>query len=194
MQIVDLRPYVAAASSEFRLVAGALREKGAERFGKAFGIALAMVAAAYFLIYAPPKRKIGRLLRDLETKKVTAGYAAQYKDLRDKLNAGYALLPQSQDKEQWLYNKTVESLRSASLTPLSTRPAAQSDIAGLAFQTTSIQLQLKFGEFYAWLQSLEATRPLLHLQSMELLKVPDKIGINNVNCEIATVIPLKRFD
>lgn len=190
---MDLKPYAEAALAEVNVVLGTLRDKGAKRFGRAFGAAAFAVFAAYFLVYVPPQRKSALLQSQIDHAKQMADFGAQYKDLRDQLNAAYNGMPQINDREQWLSNSVRDSLNVAGLVTEDFKPVREQELNGLIFQVSTLSLSLKFAEFFDWLLRLESARPLMQMQSLELTKKRDFPGMNSVNCDISTVIPKKRF-
>ena len=195
MDKINFDHYLALVKAEVDLVFGTVKEKGANRFAKALILALLMVGLSYMGVYAPPKKKLGMLAREIAKRKSMSEYGAQYKDLRDQLAGIYSNLPALKEREQWLSQATIESLRAESLTPESFRPVTENEATGLVFQSTSVQISFKFHEFFSWLVRLERSKPLMHVQSIEIAKIGgDRIGVNQTSCEIVTVIPLKRYN
>jgi hypothetical protein len=190
---LDLKPYAEAVIAEANIVLGTLREKGAKRFGRAFGAAAFAVFAAYFLVYLPPQKKSALLQAQIDRAKTMADLGGQFKDLRDQLNTAYNGMPQINDREQWLSNSVRDSLNVAGLVTEDFKPVREQELNGLIFQVSTITLSLKFAEFFDWLLRLESARPLMQLQSLELSKKREAPGVNTVNCDIATVIPKTRF-
>jgi hypothetical protein len=190
---IDLNAYVAVISEEVSIVVGTLKEKGAKRFGRALGGAAFFVFAAYMGLYMPPQRKSALLQAQIDKAKEMADYGMKFKDLRDQVNGAYAGLPSLADREQWLSNSVRDSLLIGSLEPENFTPVTESEINGLIFQTSSITLTLRFSEFFDWLLRLENAKPLMHMSSVDLMKIGDRIGYNKATCVVSTVIPAKRF-
>jgi hypothetical protein len=182
------------AKAELELVLATIREKGGKRFMKAYLIAGFMVFAAYMGVYAPPQKKALMLARKIAAAKAMFDSGAQYSELRASLASAYAQLPPLKDKDQWLSNSMVDSLRSESLTPLSFRPIVEIETAGLITQSSSVELAAKFGEFYAWLVKVENAKPLMHVKMLEIGKKDEPIGMNAINCDVQTVIPKRRLN
>lgn len=193
MNAIDLKPYAEAVLQEFNVVQGTLREKGAKRFGRAFVAAGFLMVGAYFLVYMPPQKKSARLQAEIDRAKTMADLGTQFKDLRDQLNAAYTGMPQINDREQWLSNSVRDSLSVAGLVTEDFKPVREQELNGLIFQVSSVSLTLRFSEFFDWLLRMESAKPLMHLQSLELGKKREHVGFNAVACDIATVIPKKRF-
>ncbi len=183
----------AAIGDEIRTVVGTLKEKGAKRFGRAFGVAGFLVAAAYFGVYLPPQKKSARLQSEIDRAKALADEGAKYKALRDQVNAASAGLPSPSDREQWLSNSVRNSLLAGGLEPENFTPVKESEANGLVFQTSSVALTLRFSEFFDWLLRVENAKPFMHMDSVELVKKSDKIGYNMATFTISTVIPKRRF-
>jgi type II secretory pathway component PulM len=192
-QNLDFNAVVAAVSEEINIVLGTLKEKGAERFGRALGGAIFLVFAAYVGVYLPPQKKASRLQAQIDHAKQMADYGQQFKDLRDQLNGAYNGMPDLNDREQWLSNSVRDSLLVGGLEPENFTPVKENELNGLIFQTSSVTLTLRFSEFYDWLLRIENAKPLMHMNSVDLVKKADKIGYNGVTCDISTVIPKLRF-
>lgn len=191
---IDLKPYVAALQGEFDMLVSTMREKGAKRFGKALAISSVLVFASYAGLYAPPRKKSARLQSEIDAARKLSEFGTQYKDLRDQLAASYAQLPTLADKEMFLSNAVIDSLKAEGLTPENFQPVREQEQTGLVFQSCSIAMPVKFNEFYSWLLRLESAKPLMHLQTVDLMKKTDVIGQNSVQADITTVIPKKRFN
>ena len=190
---IDLTVYTAAVRDEINVVAGALKEKGAKRFGRALGAAAFFVFGAYVCVYLPPQQKSARLQSEIDRAKMLADYGVQYKGLRDQLDWAYAGLPSLADREQWLSNSVRDSLLVGGLEPENFTPVSEKELNGLIFQTSNVALTLKFSEFFDWLLRVENAKPLMHVNTVELSKKINRISYNTATCSIATVIPKKRF-
>lgn len=194
MANIDLKPLADLAKAELEMVLATVKEKGGKRFGKAFGIAGIMVFVAYAGVYAPPQKKAARLQSEIDAARELSQFGAQYKDLRDQLSSIYGQLPDMKDKEMFLSNAVIDSLKAEGLTPETFQPVREQEQAGLVFQASNIAMPVKFGEFYSWVVRLESAKPLMHLQTVELAKKSDLVGVNTVQAEITTVIPKKRYN
>lgn len=177
---------------EIKLVSATMKDRGANRFGRAIALALVMVLFSYALVYKPPAKKILALQRKVAEAQSTAQFAEQYKDLRLRLLSAYAQLPPMKGRDQWLTNTVVESMRSENIFADSIQPPSEADQSGLVFQKVDVTVALKFAEAVSWLNRLENTKPFLHVSSFALSKRPESLGTNGVNCGIATVIAARR--
>jgi type II secretory pathway component PulM len=193
-QNIDPKVLLAQALSELDLIVTTVRTKGAKRFLKPVAISLIAVCATYILVYAPPKKKKARLQSEIDAARTLSEFGQQYKDLRDSLASCYAQLPQPKDREMFLSNAVIDSLKAESLTPETFQPVREQEQAGLIFQASNIAMPVKFADFYSWLVRVESAKPLMHLQTLELLKKSDVIGLNAATAEITTVIPKKRYN
>ncbi len=191
---IDLQIYLNAAKAEADLLRATIREKGLKRFGRAFAMSAFMIAAAYFGVYKPPQKKISRLTREIEAARAMSESGAAYQDLRGQLAGSYRTLPHLKERQQWLSNAMIDSLRADGLIPENFQPVTETEASGLILQTSSVQLALKFNDLYLWLQRLEGAAPLMHLSHLEVLKSPDMLGRNSVSASVMTAIPQKRFD
>ncbi|MDP3543830.1 MAG: hypothetical protein Q8T11_15285 [Elusimicrobiota bacterium] len=191
---IDLNVYLNAVKSEADLVLGTIRHKGAKRFGKAFGISAFMVAAAYFGVYKPPQDKISRLTEKIEAARAMSQSSAAYKEVRDQLAGSYGSLPHLKDQQQWLSNAMIDSMRADNLTPEMFRPVVETEASGLIYQTSSVQLSVRFNDVYTWLLRLEGATPMMHVSQLEITKKPEMLGWNIVSASVMTAIPKKRFN
>ncbi len=137
---IDLKPYVAALQGEFDMLVSTMREKGAKRFGKALAISSVLVFASYAGLYAPPRKKSARLQSEIDAARKLSEFGTQYKDLRDQLAASYAQLPTLADKEMFLSNAVIDSLKAEGLTPENFQPVREQEQTGLVFQSCSIAM------------------------------------------------------
>ena len=188
----DVKTAVEAIIEEIDVVVNTLKEKGAKRFERALGVAVAVAAGAYILVYLPPQKKSARLQAQIDKAKMMSGYGTKFKDLRDQVNLAYAGLPALADREQWLSNSVRDSLLVGGLDPENFAPVKEQELNGLIFQVSSVSLTLRFSEFYDWLLRVENAKPLMHVQSVSLSKLGAKPGFNAVTCDVSTVIPKKR--
>jgi type II secretory pathway component PulM len=190
---IDVGAYAARINEEISILAGTLKEKGAKRFGRALGAAAVMLVVAYAGIYSPSQSRSARLDKEFARVKTLVDYGAKYKDLRDQLGAAYAVLPAEMDRAQWLSNAVRDSLLAGSLVTENFTPIRESEVNGLVFQNSSVSLTVRFEDFFNWLLRVESAKPLMHMSSIELGKKNDRLGFNGATCELATVIPKKRY-
>lgn len=190
----DLSIYLNAVKAEASLVITTIRHKGAKRFNKAFGMSGLMIAAAYFGVYKPPQDKISRLTAKIDMARAMSESSSAYQDVRNQLAGSYVTLPLLKDQQQWLSNAMIDSLRADNLTPEVFRPVTETEASGLIFQTSTVQLTLKFNDIYAWLLRLESATPLMHIGHLEIAKKAEMIGMNGVSASVMTAIPRKRFN
>jgi hypothetical protein len=190
----DVNVYLNLVKSEATLLVTTVRHKGAKRFDKAFMMSGVLIAAAYFGVYKPPQDKISRLTAQIDAAKAMSESSAAYQEVRAQLAGSYGTLPLLKDQQQWLSNSMLDSLRADNLTPEMFRPVVESEASGLIFQTSTVQLTLKFDAIYAWLLRLEGATPLMHIGNLEIVKKPDMLGMNSVSASVMTAIPKKRFN
>lgn len=189
---INVKPYVDALLREIGIVSQALRGKGIRRFQRAFAVSGFMIFAAYYSVYAPQHKKSARLDAEIQKARILSEFGAQYKTMADQLSEAYARLPAMGDRDQWLSNSVRDSLNVSGLVTDDFRPVNEQEQNGLLYQTSSVTLNLRFFELYDWLLRLESARPLMHVLSFQLGK-KGAVGYNRATCEIATVIPKKRY-
>lgn len=191
---IDVLALLGPVKTEAELVIATVRQRGAKRFGKAFGIAGLFVAIAYFGIYKPPQNRISLLQKEIDTARAMSESGAAYQELRGQLASSYGILPHMKDQQQWLSNAMIDSLRADNLTPELFRPVVETEASGLIFQTSTVQLTIKFSDLYAWLMRLESATPLMHISSLDIAKKNDMLGWNVVGASVMTAIPKKRYN
>jgi type II secretory pathway component PulM len=191
---IDPQVVLNAVKAEFDLLSSTIKDKGAKRFGKAAGIGAAFIFAAYYFVYMPPQAKISRLSKEIDAARAMSEAGSKYQDLRNTLAGSYGGLPLLKDQQQWLNNAVIDSLRADGLTPETYRPVVETESSGLIFQTSTVQLTVKFNDVYAWLLRLESAKPLMHVAVLEVTKKTDILGMNTVSASIMTAIPKKRFN
>jgi type II secretory pathway component PulM len=190
----DVNVYLNLVKSEVTLVVTTVRHKGAKRFDKAFMMSGLLIAVAYFGVYKPPQDKISRLTAQIDAARAMSESSAAYQEVRGQLAGSYGTLPLLKDQQQWLSNAMLDSLRADNLTPDVFGRVSETEASGLIFQTSTVQLTLRFEAIYSWLLRLESATPLMHIGNLEIAKKPDMLGMNGVSASVMTAIPKKRFN
>jgi hypothetical protein len=193
-----LEPYLELISREAEILVGTLRERGAQRFGRAFGAAGFMIFAAFMLVFRPAQTKSDRLDAEINRARTLYENAEKYKEMRDQLQGAYARLPTEKDRAQWLFNSVHESLEKSGLVTENIRSVQEQEVSGLVYQSLGVALNVRFPDFYDWLLRVENARPAMHLQTVDISKKNSiinelSIGYNETSCTIGTVIPKKRY-
>ncbi len=194
---IDLKKFSDLAVKEIELVFGTFRDKGAKRFGRTFALAGIMIAASYMLVYRPPQNKSDKLEAQIAHAKQIFDYGEKYKALREQAVAAYSRLPSPTDRPQWLANSTRALLEAGNLQSDNFGPSDETEHNGLVFQSAMISFDAHFSDVYGVLLRAENARPLMHIQRIDMAKLPrsdpDDAGIAHIDCDISTVIPIKRF-
>lgn len=179
---------------EVLVVVNTLREKSAERFARPLLVCGVMILASYRLVYLPTANKLKELDAGLATAKATAQYADAYKDLRDRLESLYSQLPPLKDKDQWLLNSLVESLRADNIVSDSFQAPKEQETASksLIAQSVDVRSKLKYAQILSWLTRVEGLKPLLSVTALEITKNSQQIGENDFSCSLGTAIPKTR--
>ncbi len=184
--------FLKAIQEEFTVVSATLKEKGYKRFQRALVVAFLALLAGYYLFYIPQGKKIARIQRKLDEARSLAQYTAQYKDLKERLNATVAQMPPMSSKDRWLTNTVLDTMKAENIMLDSIVPPEEVEQEGFVFQRITISVQLKFMELAAWLARVEGTKPVIRIGSIDVTKNDDPLGTNKVNCEVGTVIPLNK--
>lgn len=173
---------------ELQLVANTLKDKGARRFQRPLIIGAVIIFGAYYLLYLPPRKKLDGLQRNIETAKAASDNAEAFKAAREQLLAAYAAMPSIKDKDHFLIQAVVETLRAESLTSDSIHPPEENSESSLLYQKITVAVQVRFSELLGWLARLEASKPFLHVSSLELIK-SKRLGYCDVQAGISTIVP-----
>lgn len=193
----DISKLSGLASRESEVIFATLRDKGAKRFGRAFLMAGLMIFASYILVYRPPQSKSAKLEAQIAHAKQMFDYGEKYKALHEQFLAAYARLPSPADRQQWLTNATRSLLEAGNLQSDNFRPSDETVHDGLVFQDSQVAFDANFSDVYGVLLRAENARPLMHIQRVDIAKIattdPDAAGRAHVECDLSTVIPLKRF-
>lgn len=191
---IDVLALLGPVKIEAEFVIATIRQRGAKRFGKALGIAGLFVVAAYLGIYKPPQAKISRLQKEIDTARVMSESGTAYQELRGQLASSYGILPNLKDQQHWLSNAMIDSLRADNLTPELFHPVVETEVSGIIFQTSTVQLTIKFNDLYTWLMRIEGAKPLMHISTLDIKKRTDMLGWNTVGASMVTAIPKKRYN
>lgn len=178
--------------SEALLVSGVMREKGVQPFSRTLAVAaLALLLSA--MVYNHPIGRRRGLEKRLQAAKATSEYADQYKEVHDQLRRLYRQLPLLKDRDQFLLNALVDSLKAENITPDALKPPAEDEQGNLIYQNVSMSSSLKFAEFVSWLSRIESAKPTMLVTQVGFTKKPEPIGTNSVACVIHTIIPKGRY-
>ena len=187
--ITDPQMLIRFVQDEIYLVLATLREKGAKRFQRPLLIAAAVVGGCYYLALRPQREM--RVLRGrLQTAQVIAQNAESFKQARLQLQQIYAVLPKAVNKDRFLTDAVVETLRAASLTSDSIQPPERSADSSLIYQKITVSIEAKFPEMMAWLARLEAYKPFLRVSSLDVTK-SRRLGYCTVSVVVSTIVPEK---
>jgi type II secretory pathway component PulM len=181
---------VKAIQDEVQIVTHTLREKGSKRFERPLLLGAVLIVASYYLLYLPPQRKLDALQNRIDTAKALSTNADAFKLQRDNLRAIYAALPKTKDKDHFLIEAVVETLRAEGLTSDSIQPPDENKESNLIYQQIKVSAQMKFPELVGWLARVEASKPFLHIASVDLVK-SKHLGYCEVQAGVATIIPEK---
>lgn len=191
MRTFNFSQFVGFIQSELNFIQTTIKDKGSNRFSRPILLGGMLIFIAYWFVYSPPIKKLAGLDRKLSTARATAEFADQYKEVRERLHALYALLPTAQDPS--LPEAIVDSLKSQNITADSLQPPVVMDSSGMLFQNVNVAMTLKFPELTAWLLGIEAAKPLMHVSRMTIKKKQDALGKNEVTAVLTTAVPKARY-
>ena len=175
------------------LVVSAVREKGPKHFARHLAAAGIFILGAYAVVYAPSGKRLKRLNMRLEAAEATSQYADSYATSRDQLNRLYNQLPPMKARDQWLLDTLIDSMKAEGIISDSIIPPTEEEGGGLIFQRADMNSTLTFAEFFAWLNRIENSKPVIHVDSIRVAKKGESLGKNGVQCRISTVIPKGRL-
>ena len=178
---------------EIMMVRSTMQDKGWQRFIRPLVLGGIFLFGSYYLLYAPPVKKLAKLDGKIRVAMTTAKYADQYKELKLRLMAAYALMPAPKDRNGFLYSAILDSLKAENIVADGLQPPNERESNGLLFQEITITMTVKFSELYAWMARVENLKPMVHISSLQLTKKADPVGLNLVVCTLSTVIPKTRY-
>ncbi|MBI5240844.1 MAG: hypothetical protein HY926_10260 [Elusimicrobia bacterium] len=189
---VNLSAVIQKIQDELKLVMGTLKDKGTSRFGRMLVVAIAMPAVSYFMVYTKAEQRLAEVGGELQVSRNAAKHADTYKELKQRLDETYALLPRPQDRADLLFETVKEALRSEGIVSTSFNPPNETEMTGGVVQNLGINIRVKFPELLAFLARLEANKPAIHISVLDLTKKQAPIGSNEANCTLSTIILTER--
>ena len=180
--------FMQAVQTELQQVSATIRDKGFKRFQRGAIIAGIVVLSSYRLLYLPPATKLDGLQQHIDKAKSMSQVSASYREVRSQLRSVYAILPAPADKDHFLVDAVVESLKAEGLTSDSIRPPEETAEANMTSQRLQISLDLRFPDLVGWLARIEASKPLLHVYSLNINK-SRRLGYCSAQIGVGTLIP-----
>ena len=174
---------------EMEHIVSIVEERGIHRFARPIILGVLAVYFCYYFLYVPPGKKAATLSRRIAAAKATAQYVDTYKTLHERLLAVYAELPLAKNKDQWLTNTVIDSMKAQSIIADSIQPPEEIEQSGFIFQKVVVNVQLGFHDAVSWLEHLEKVRPMLQVSSFVMTKRAEPLGTNAVECAISTLVP-----
>ena len=135
--------------AELQLINNTIKDKGHQRFQRAFILAAILVFAAYYLLYMPSRTKLSRIQRSIDVARLTAQSADTYKQLRDQIKSTQAMLPKTSDKDKFLTQAVIETLKSEGITSDSIQPPVEKVQGDVVYQSLSVSAEVRFAEVVA---------------------------------------------
>ncbi|MCX5793958.1 MAG: GspMb/PilO family protein [Elusimicrobia bacterium] len=193
MAKIDLNQIAGKVQDEIRLLSSTLKEKGSERFSRTLSIALVVPIVCYFMVYARARKRLNAVAGELAMARATATYLDTYKDLKSRLDYSYAMLPLPKDRANFLSDAVKEALRAEGIVATDFQPPSDVEVPGGVVQNLNIRMRVKFPELMAFLTRMESSKPVIYINNLDISKLSEPIGLNDVSCGLSTIIPLERF-
>lgn len=187
----DFGKFVEDVQNEIQMISATIKEKGSNRFFRPIVICVTFIFGAYNFVYLPPVSKIKQLQRRIDAARATAQFSDSYKDLNGQLDAAFGKLPTVKERERWLADTLLETLKAEGLISDSIVPPEEATSHGLAEQRVQVVLTAKFSETYALVRHIEALKPAMHIANIDITK-GDRLEMNQVNVTVGTMIPIAR--
>lgn len=183
--------YLGLAKDEARLVVFVIKDNGLRHFGRPLALGGGAVLFAYALVYLPANSRVARLAKKVQAAKAAVKYADDYKDMSEKLARFYATAPAAQERNSWLVNRLVDSMKAEGVTSDSIPMPKDREQSGFIIQQVDVAVPVRFPQLVSWLDRLELSKPLLQVDSIELQKTEDNPGANMVVCGVSAVLPAR---
>ncbi len=181
-------------------VAG-FKMKGWEHFKKVLGVAAALAFVGYALLYKATASQLNTVSRKVVTLREISKYAAEYKDLKTKVDGLKDHFPSETDRKDWLFNLILTSAKEQGIAIDAISSQKDEERPDLPFIKLSIDVQAKgtYEQVGNWLAKLEGTGKFTQVENLSLsklgrggdsgeqLSMPSKN--NTVSLTLTTVIP-----
>jgi type II secretory pathway component PulM len=163
-----------------------LKAKGPQYFQRVWLASFLMLFVSYKGIYIFLNGKVAQVESEITVAHLTAKYADTYKNAAGQLSLAQKRLPPFKDKDTWLTDTGIASLKAESLVPDSISSPQESESIGLKQEKISIEFQAKFPQLVSWLNRIDHAPRLTHVSSLELSK--KGLDENEVHCELVTIV------
>lgn len=165
-----------------------LQDKGYKYFQRPMALGLLLILACYQLLYRAPVVRLKVIESELVATRATVKYAATYKDLRERLQILYSMLPTAKDPEEWLRNAIRESLREEGIVSNSLSSPRSNRVEGYRFLSITVTCEATYKDLATWIARLERGAALIYVESYKLAKKKAPIGMNTAEITITTAI------
>ncbi len=171
---------------EFNETLYIVKAKGPKHFQRVFIVSLFMLFISYRLVYVLMRDRLFEVESEIETAHVTAKYADLYKSALSHFLQAQRRLPPFKDKETWLMDEGIASLRAESLVSDAVSSPEESKMMDLQKEKIAVKFQAQFPPLVSWLYRIENSAYLIHVSSLKL----EKKGLdrNEIDCELSTIV------
>ena len=181
-----LAAWFSSFKKEFNETIFIVKAKGFKHFQRVLLGSLFMLFIAYWGVYKLMGDKLSQVESQIETAHITAKYADLYKNASGQFLQAQRRLPPFKDKDTWLTNAGIASLRAEGLASNSMSSPEESKMLDLKREKISIEFQAQFPQLLSWLYRIENSQYLTHVSSLELKK--KGLDGNEIHCELSTIV------
>jgi len=184
-----IRARIAGVVAELLETLRTIKERGVKHFARPIAMSAVLTLAVYWFVYLPPIRRLELLHENIESISAGTKYAAQYSEMQARLQAVAGSNPGVKDKDSWWLDYVREAMKAENLNFTSFSPVTQEDQPGFTKLSLTIQGKGSYRQIASWMARLERSRYSLQVQSLDLRKLPNEIGINQVQATVVAAIP-----
>lgn len=174
---------------EVGFVVSSIRSRGLKHYLRALGIGAAFIMGAHKLVFVTSAGSLEKVRNELDAASATAQHADTYRELDENIKAFSARLPPVKDSSTWFLNTVLDSLRAEGLVALTLSPVAVNDVSNFKLHTITLSFKAKFNQAASWVARVEGSKKLMHISKISIQKDYEKIGINDVQVVITSLVP-----
>ncbi len=163
-----------------------VKVKGPKYFQRVWLASFLMFFFSYWGVYRFMVGRLARIESEIKVAHLTAKYADTYKSAVDQLLLAQKRLPPIKEKDVWLTDTGIASLKEEGLAPDSISSPQETEAIGLKREKIDVEFQAKFPQLVSWLNRIEHASYLTHVSALELSK--RGLDENEIHCELSTVV------
>lgn len=172
----DLNRFGLQLQDELNQAVAGIKTKGAQHFKKPLGVAAALAAVSYLLLYQATSQKLTAINGQVYTLREVSQYAEQYRDLRNRLTGLAVKFPKDKDRRDWLFNLINSSakLHGVKIDSLSAQRETEKQDLPFVLLTYDVSAMGNFHRLGAWTARLESAGYFTQLEAFSLEKGQDE--------------------